>query len=585
MNRKSQSSANDDPVGRADCEHVDEDDDSNSDSSEYILRENEVKNAWDTLYLPDSDQLLFFSRNREVDLSAIHPNQVQIFKLWQIYIGNFDPLMKVTHTPTLQARIVDAAMDVANIEDPSLEALMFSIYTVAIFSLSQAECIKLFQMPREDLLARYQLGTKEALLNAGFLKTGNLECLTALHFYLMSVKPLTDPRSLSAILGVAIRIAQRMNIHDETANGKHQPLEAELRRRLWWSLVLFDARISEMTEFRLGLLLPTWDCKTPSNVSDFDLRPEMKTPPEVSNITSEALFAVVRSELGDFLRHSSYHLDFINPALKPIAKRGNELDTLERSIEGKYLQKCDPQNPLHYMTIWWARGQIAKYRFIKQLSECSKSTKPAQLTDAQRDAGFSYALTMLECDSKLMTSKAVMGYRWLVYLNFPFPAYVHVVQDLRRRPLGEHAQVAWEIMSENCAVRFMDIENRDNPMERKGNAFFKIFAGIVLQAWSAREAALAGSSAMELPPLVVTQIKSRLADMDGVTPEAGAIHNLGPAFSTAMDISPSYSIGTSSSMDANQDMFMMNMQPQMGFGTTAWGWPTGTYHQMLGNGW
>lgn len=64
---------------------------------------------------------------------------------------------------------------------------MFSIYSVAIFSLNQTDCIKLFHSPREDLLARYQLGAKEALLNCGFLKTGDRDCLTALHFYLVSL--------------------------------------------------------------------------------------------------------------------------------------------------------------------------------------------------------------------------------------------------------------------------------------------------------------------------------------------------------------------------------------------------------------
>jgi hypothetical protein len=413
----------------------------------------------------------------------------------------------------------------------------------------------------------------------------------------MTVKPATDPRSLSAMLGVAVRIAQRMGIHDETANSKHPPLEAELRRRLWWSIVLFDARISEMTEFRLGLLLPTWDCKQPSSVNDFDLRLEMKTPPEVHSLTSEALFAVIRTEFGNFIRHSSHHLDFINPALKSVARgtstglveASNELDEFGRMVEENYLQKCDPQNPLHYMTTWWARGQLAKCRFIKQISECSKAT--GQRMDRDRDARLSYALTMLECDSKLMTSQAIQGYRWLIYLNFPFPAYVHIVQDLRKRPLGEHARVAWDIMSENCSARFMDIEDRDNPMERKGNPFFKIFAGIVLQAWTAREAAMARSEygTLELPPLIVTQIKGRLAHLDGKIPTAGdgsvVENDTNPSFSGGIEIAPSYSTDTHV-IGTNHDSFMVTgMQPQMSFDASTWGWPTNAFHPMLGNGW
>ena len=131
-----------------------------------------------------NDELLFCSRNPGVNLVEIHPDQIQIFRLWQIYLENINPLLKVTHTPTLQPRIIDAASDVTKISSP-LEALMFSIYCAAIFSLSNLECERMFGLPRADLLSTYQLGAREALLNCGFWRTGNRDCLTALHFYLV----------------------------------------------------------------------------------------------------------------------------------------------------------------------------------------------------------------------------------------------------------------------------------------------------------------------------------------------------------------------------------------------------------------
>jgi hypothetical protein len=124
-------------------------------------------------------------------LTTLHPNQIHIFKLWQVYIENFDPLLKVTHTPTLQGRIINAAGDVTNI-DPTLEALMFSIYCVAIFSLGHKDCLKQFGQSREALLSQYQLGAREALLNCTFLRSGDRDVLTALHFYLVGPKSVVD---------------------------------------------------------------------------------------------------------------------------------------------------------------------------------------------------------------------------------------------------------------------------------------------------------------------------------------------------------------------------------------------------------
>ena len=158
------------------------------DSPAHVIRPDEVVKAWDELFhqgVYRTEHLLFCSRTAGVELSALHPPQAQIFKFWQLYLENIDPLLKLTHTPTLQARIIDAASDVTKIE-PNLEALMFAIYCMAITSLNQKQCQAMFGTPRGDILRGYQLGAREALLNCGFLKCNNRECLTALHLYLVS---------------------------------------------------------------------------------------------------------------------------------------------------------------------------------------------------------------------------------------------------------------------------------------------------------------------------------------------------------------------------------------------------------------
>lgn len=314
------------------------------------------------------------------------------------------------------------------------------------------------------------------------------------------------------MLGVAIRIAQRMVIHNESSYAKCTALEAEMRRRLWWSLIIFDNRICEMSDYKTAMLAPTWDCRIPLNVNDFDIRPEMKSPPAIHDKPTEALFAVVRSELSDFVRHSAFHLDFTNPSLKTIAKdtqhgpvlEGDELIALEKTIEDKYLEFCNPENPLHFMTIWTTRGYLAKIRLLEHYSRYSMSS--VQQTDTQLDAAISHALSMLECDTKLMTSPLTKGYLWLVHFHFPFSAYIHIVQDLRKRPIEEHAEKAWEVMSDNYEARFMNMEQDDNPL-------FKLFSRIVLQAWEAREAVFRQQDKPLEPPRIVSDIKHEVMQM------------------------------------------------------------------------
>ena len=297
-----------------------------------------------------------------------------------------------------------------------------------------------------------------------------------------------------------------MGIHNESTYARFNALEAEMCRRLWWSLIIFDNRICEMSKSNATMLAPTWNCRTPLNVNDHDLQPEMKSPPIVHDRPTEAFFAVVRSELGEFVRHSVAHLDFTNPSLKDIAKdarhtsdeEASGLTGLEKTMEDKYLRFCSPENPLHYVTIWTARGYIAKNRLLELYSRHSRSS--VQHTDIQQDAAVSYAVRMLECDTKLNTSPLTKGYSWYTHLNFPFPAYIHIVQDLRKRPLGKHADDAWTAMSCNYESRVYDDEEQ-------ASIFHQVFSGMLIQAWRAREVAFGQLGKPLEPPRIVLAIK------------------------------------------------------------------------------
>lgn len=283
-----------------------------------------------------------------------------------------------------------------------------------------------------------------------------------------------------------------------------------MRRRLWWALILFDTRISEIASSKTATLDPTWDCKIPLNVNDSDLRQGMKEPPAIQGISTEALFVVVRSELGEFIRHTEFHLNFTSPALKLIAKHvqngsvseGAELVNLEEMIEVRYLKFCDQENPIHFMTIWTTRGYLAKCRLLEHHSRYSNSSECQ--TEAQRDTATSYALRMLECDTKLMTSPLTKGFLWLNYFNFPFPAYIQIAQDLRTRPYNEQSRHAWESMSDNYDAWFDSQFREDSP-------FFQNFTKIVLQAWEVYEAAFKQLGETLSLPKIVSSIRDTLA--------------------------------------------------------------------------
>ena len=349
------------------------------------------------------------------------------------------------------------------------------------------------------------------------------------------------------MLGIVVRTAQRLELNSEVENVAAGPLEGELRRRLWWAIVIFDARISEMSNHKEGIsLAPTWDCAVPLNISEYELRPESKSLPKCQVTPTDAIFAAVRGEMGKYVRKTNFHLDFTNPALKKLApvdklarqlqssslSDTSEMDELEETIESRYLRHCDEDVPIQFFTIWYSRGYMARCRLIEFYSKCaikpsemmSEHSSPASSdlpmpSEAQRDEAFESALHVLEYDTKIMMSPLTEGYLWLMEHSFPIVAYFQVVQILRRRPLHVQAQRAWDTMDANYEGRFVV---HTSPRDESSNPLVHFFAKVVLGAWAAREMAFAtqSSSLDPLPPTpkIVQSMRKR---MEGRGPSGG----------------------------------------------------------------
>lgn len=312
-----------------------------------------------------------------------------------------------------------------------------------------------------------------------------------------------------------------MRLHEETSNRRHAPFEAEMRRRLWWSITVFDNRVCEQSDLRCAMIAPTWDCKLPVNLHDSELLSGLKNLPLGHETPTDALFVVIRSVLTDHTRRSVSHLESTNPCFKAIvAKAGHDTDqaarelrTLEQLMDGKYLQYCDMEVPLHFMTVWTTRAHLARARFMQHITGAANSTSPP--TDEQRDDATSCAMQALECDTTLIKSPLTRGYLWLVYHSFPWPGYIHLVHDIRQRPLQPQIQRIFSIMSENYDCRRSALKKDFNDL-RKANPMTKLFDTIVLQAWDTYENACgeAGMPKPEPPNMIKVILSRRRVERD-----------------------------------------------------------------------
>lgn len=121
-----------------------------------------------------------------LSLEDLQPSPAHIFRLWQVYTERVNPLTKIIHVPSVQPYLVEAAANPAKLPN-NIQALLFSIYTLATVSMTADECQSLFGCSRDDALRRFSSGTHLALNQAEFLRNHDLETLQALLIYLVAL--------------------------------------------------------------------------------------------------------------------------------------------------------------------------------------------------------------------------------------------------------------------------------------------------------------------------------------------------------------------------------------------------------------
>lgn len=136
--------------------------------------------------IPPGETLLMGFSSVSSNLLLLHPSIPHIFRIWQIFLENVNPMVKIFHAPSVQQMITDASEDLSSISKPN-EALLFSIYFLAILSLTPQNCASHFGESQQVLLARYTRGVQQALVNARYLRTTNLTVLQAFILYLVSL--------------------------------------------------------------------------------------------------------------------------------------------------------------------------------------------------------------------------------------------------------------------------------------------------------------------------------------------------------------------------------------------------------------
>jgi hypothetical protein len=128
------------------------------------------------------DLLLYSDTSCFVQPHVLEPPTVSIMStLLEIYLHRVDKVLKVIHVPSLHVTLLEST----NLT-PAQEALKYAVFSTAINSLDEMECLQLFNSNKVVLNNRFQLATEVLLSRAGLFTTNDLVALQAFVIYLVS---------------------------------------------------------------------------------------------------------------------------------------------------------------------------------------------------------------------------------------------------------------------------------------------------------------------------------------------------------------------------------------------------------------
>ncbi|KAI9172209.1 putative transcriptional regulatory protein [Paramyrothecium foliicola] len=384
-----------------------------------------------------------------VDLRRFHPLASHVPFLWQVYQENVETLVKVLHVPSTEAIIRDARRSPESLT-PANEALVFGIYFSAVVSLEPEEVRTNFGANKDDLVAHYRFALEQALAKAKFLNTADLAVLTALTLFLTVVRRYDESRFSWALTGLVVRIAQGMGLQRDGAKlGGLSPLEIEMRRRIWWAILVLDYRSSEEIGSDPAISPGSFDTQIPTNLNDADIGPTSTEIPAAREGRSDCAVPLVTYEICDISRQ------FLNAASAgssggpslgdaSIADREQMLISVYQRIEHKFLKHVvDESDPLYWVAAMIARIIMAKMCLVIYQPMLFPGSGH-DLSEEIRERIFVAAIEIVEYNHKLNTDPRCKQYRWLFATYTNWHAIAYALVEICRRPWTALIERAWD---------------------------------------------------------------------------------------------------------------------------------------------
>jgi hypothetical protein len=225
------------------------------------------------------------------------------------------------------------------------------------------------------------------------------------------------PATLFSLMGIAVRVAQRMGLHRDGSLLGLPPVQAEKRRRIWWQMQHMEILISNLLGCLSMTLYAKWDTKLPANLEDNDIRPEMENlPSERPGLTSMShclwRYQVLYQQRIPMLPNQPQKdFTWFTSSQTSLADRDAVIHQVARTLNENFVQHCGLLDPLHLSIRIGISSFILSWKRAARKPEVT-SVKISEMPNGEREEFLQNSIESLDYYIMGQTTQSIAHFRW-----------------------------------------------------------------------------------------------------------------------------------------------------------------------------
>ncbi|KAK1515831.1 uncharacterized protein CCOS01_13029 [Colletotrichum costaricense] len=298
--------------------------------------------------------------------------------------------------------------------------------------------------------------------------------------------------------GVCIRSAQRLGLHRDGSQLGISPFQTELRRRVWWNIVLLDFRFAMASGFNPTPLSRACSCKMPTNINDADFDVDTATPLENRDGPTEMIVSLVVCSLSRCLTqrtnlsHAMFVVEKSDVSDELSRLHSIELEkfvvNFEEFLEDIVKRYCDPSaGDLHVLALQLKAAMVDKIRIMA----CKPKGAVEPPPEAKGDILFRVSLEAAEHVANHLQVMEGWNFVWYVLQYLEYDLFLHMIGRLCLQSTGDLVDRAWKVLP-------IIYQYQENYFEMSVHPY-AVAGAVLVRAWRHRQESLL-SQLGYLPP-------------------------------------------------------------------------------------